>query len=213
MKNNLKTTRVRAGYSQKEIADLLNVSKSSVSLWESGKVSPSNEALYTLSKLYGVSMESLLDMGNTSQINEDSEIYKYQIKEKEEVMIPLLVSIKCIGKKNSVIKYIPVPHSYISKYGNDIVGVMATGHSMSPTITQNDCMICIPGSNWENGNIVIVDINDGETIKRIHHSDDGGFDLIPENKDFSVMHLTPAEVDKYNVRVLARIVRSISPEL
>ena len=84
---------------------------------------------------------------------------------------------------------------------------------MSPTITQNDCMICIPGNNWENGNIVIVDINDGETIKRIYHSDDGGFDLIPENKDFSVMHLTPAEVDKYNVRVLARIVRSISPEL
>ena len=51
-KNNLKETRLRAGYSQKSIADLLHVSKSSISLWESGKVSPSIESLYSLAYFF-----------------------------------------------------------------------------------------------------------------------------------------------------------------
>lgn len=211
--NNLKNIRKRAGYKQEEVAKLLNVTKSSVSQWESGRVSPSNDKLYALAKLYGVAMESLLNYSNGLEIREDTTEYISRPKETQEVMIPLVISIRGIGKQNNVIKYIPVPASYVSRYGREIVGIMAIGNGMLPTLTPGHYLICIPGNSWEDGNIIVADINDSETIKRIHRTANGGFDLIPDNRDYETFYLSPADINKYKIRILGRVVRSISPEL
>ena len=52
--------RKQNGWSQENLADQLDVSRQSVSKWESGKSEPSTSNLIALSKLYGVSPEELI---------------------------------------------------------------------------------------------------------------------------------------------------------
>ena len=49
------------GLSQEKLADEMNVSRQAVSKWESGNVMPSLDNLIYLSKLYGVTIDSLID--------------------------------------------------------------------------------------------------------------------------------------------------------
>ena len=53
--------RKKKGLSQENLADEMNVSRQAVSKWESGNVMPSLDNLIYLSKLYGVTIDSLID--------------------------------------------------------------------------------------------------------------------------------------------------------
>lgn len=59
--NRLYELRKAKGYSQDELADLIGVSRQAVSKWERGESSPDTDNLITLAKLYGVSIDELLD--------------------------------------------------------------------------------------------------------------------------------------------------------
>ncbi len=56
--NTLRSLRLNAGFTQQQIADFLHTSRSSYSYYELGTVSPSIAVLYSLSQLYGVSVDS-----------------------------------------------------------------------------------------------------------------------------------------------------------
>lgn len=53
--------RKKAGLSQAEVSEELDVSRQAVTKWETGLSRPSTENLQSLSKLYNVSLEYLLD--------------------------------------------------------------------------------------------------------------------------------------------------------
>lgn len=59
--------RMENGLSQEEVAENLGVTRQTVSRWEHGVSSPSSENLIALSKLYGVSVETLMDGGAEPQ--------------------------------------------------------------------------------------------------------------------------------------------------
>lgn len=72
--------RKEKGLSQEELAEKLGLSRQAVSKWERAEASPDTDNLICLAKLYGVSLDELL---NT---DEDIEtIVKEQVKEKREV--------------------------------------------------------------------------------------------------------------------------------
>lgn len=56
----LRTAREAAGYSQTDVAKLLNIHQSAVSLWETGKHFPRTAFLAKLSGLYGCTIDDLL---------------------------------------------------------------------------------------------------------------------------------------------------------
>lgn len=56
----LTALRKRAGLSQGDVAERLNVSRQAVSRWETGLTVPSTDNLSRLSKLYGVTLDELL---------------------------------------------------------------------------------------------------------------------------------------------------------
>lgn len=58
--NRLVDFRKKFGYSQEELANQLNVSRQSISNWESGEVTPSIDYLKALAKIYGVTMDELV---------------------------------------------------------------------------------------------------------------------------------------------------------
>lgn len=49
------------GYSQEELADLLNVSRQAVSKWERGEASPDTDNLIALAKIYNITIDQLIN--------------------------------------------------------------------------------------------------------------------------------------------------------
>ncbi|MGN1144350.1 MAG: helix-turn-helix domain-containing protein [Anaerovoracaceae bacterium] len=59
--SNLKRLRVSYGFSQKELAERLQIDRSLFALYESGKRCPDPELLYDVARIFGIRMEILLD--------------------------------------------------------------------------------------------------------------------------------------------------------
>ena len=59
--NRLMQYRKKAGLSQEELADKLGVSRQAVSKWECAESSPDTDNLIALSKIYGVSLDELIN--------------------------------------------------------------------------------------------------------------------------------------------------------
>lgn len=66
--NRLYELRKQHGYSQDELAEMLNVSRQAVSKWERSESSPDTDNLIALAKLYGISLDDLL--GYTPQASD-----------------------------------------------------------------------------------------------------------------------------------------------
>ncbi|MBE6760463.1 MAG: helix-turn-helix domain-containing protein [Ruminococcaceae bacterium] len=62
LKDRLKEHRERCGYSQQQVADVLNVHRSTYSYYESGKTEPSLENICVLARIFGVSLDALMEM-------------------------------------------------------------------------------------------------------------------------------------------------------
>ncbi len=61
--NRLVELRSAKGWTQEELAEKLDVSRQAVSKWERAESSPELDKLVALSRLYGISLDSLLDTG------------------------------------------------------------------------------------------------------------------------------------------------------
>lgn len=59
--NNLKLARMRAGYTQKEVAERLGISESLVAKWETGRSRPRGDKLSALAELLAARPEELVD--------------------------------------------------------------------------------------------------------------------------------------------------------
>lgn len=69
---NLKQIRKQNGYSQEDLAELLDVSRQAVGKWENGQGYPEVEKLLLLSKKLNISLDDLMETGMVSQKSEPS---------------------------------------------------------------------------------------------------------------------------------------------
>lgn len=67
----LKELRKSYNYSQEFVASHLNITRQTYSHYETGRITPPVNSLYNLAKLYGIPVESLLELAVTYQINMD----------------------------------------------------------------------------------------------------------------------------------------------
>lgn len=75
--DNLRTLRIRSKRSLEDIAEIIDVSRQSVSKWESGESYPDIEKCVRLAKLYNVSLDALVNKTISELINEDSQENKF----------------------------------------------------------------------------------------------------------------------------------------
>lgn len=213
----IRDLRKRKGWTQEEFGNMLGINKVTVSGYESGKRQPTPEMMAKMADLLGVSVDVL--MGRSEELTNFGRpiVLQPELVSEDETLIPVVASLRCgfnsAGQPIVFTERKPVPVSWTRKWGPNIVYVDTVGDSMVPTICPGDLCVCIPGSAWEPGNIVVVDINDSDTVKRIFRAKDGGIDLVPDNTDFDTMHLTREDCERFQVRVLGRIVKVVSPDL
>ena len=217
MGNNIAKLRKQRGWTQDEFGERIGVTKSAVSLYESGRRAINSETLSKMAEVFGVSVDTILGGVDDAELFGRQIVIRPELVGEDEVMIPVVATLRCgFGRSGEAVykDQRPVPSSYLKRWGDKIVFYEAVGESMSPTITPGDLLVTVPGPAWEDGWIVVVDVNDSDTIKRIYRSkEDGGVDLVPDNKKYKPMHLSPAELAEYNVAVLGHVVKPIGPDL
>ena len=217
--NNLRKLRKEKGLGQVEIAKLLDVGQSSYSRYESGATNIPTDILTKLADILDVSTDIILGRSEDEEKPQPETSFgrpiqiEYQPVPEAEVMIPVVASLRCgfgsPGEPFTIIGKKPVPASMVERWGKEIVLIEAAGDSMAPTILPGDFMVCYPSDWWEDGMIVVVNVNDSDTVKRIYRTSDGGIDLVPDNPDYKSMHYTPRDVEDYQIKVLAHVLTKL----
>lgn len=87
----LKQARIEKGYSQEELAEKANVSRQTISNWETGKTYPDIVSVLFLSELYNLSLDSLLK-GDGAMLNHLEESTNV-VKSNKKLIIAILVNI------------------------------------------------------------------------------------------------------------------------
>lgn len=95
----LAALRKEHGYSQLYVAERLNVSRQAISRWEVGSSVPSTENLLELSRLYGVSLDELVDHGTEKETPPAPEFQSEQSAPTEPMAQPQNPDVFVIPKK------------------------------------------------------------------------------------------------------------------
>ncbi len=216
MGNNLKYYRKKAGKTQTQLSEFLGMSLTAYGHYETGRRQITPDKLAKLADLYGVSVDDLIGRGSAEGVGRQIEEVP-EIVPEDEVMIPLVASLRCGPGSNGdpffVIKDVPIPSSYVRRWGEGLKAIVAVGESMSPTIIPGDMLICRPGDAWENSQVVSVNADDSDMIKRIYRTSDGGIDLRSDNPEFETIHYTAEDLEQDRVHVLGRVLIPIGKEL
>lgn len=210
--------RTAKGLSQQAVADALQMSRVNYTNIENGKRNLTKENALRLAELLDVSVDELFGRLDSSKESFGRPIVvKPEPEFESEAILPIVASLRCgfgasgdpfivVGKKG-------VPRSWIRKWGTTLVLNEAVGDSMSPTIRPRDLMVCCPGDWWDDGMIVIINVNDSDTVKRIYRADDGGIDLVPDNPAYKSMHYSPEDIEDLQIAVLAHVLTTIPPDI
>lgn len=213
--NNLKYFRKKYGKTQKEIADFLGIVQQSYGHYETGRRQIPSENLVKLANYYNVSIDELVGRGSMDSVGKHMEEVP-EIVSEDEVMIPLVASLRCgpgySGDAFKFIKPVPIPKTFTKRWGDGLQAIVAVGESMSPNIIPGDMLICRPGNDWVDGNVVSVNYHDTDMVKRIYLTKDG-VDLRSDNPTFETIHVTDDEIRNGQFHVLGRVLIPIGQEL
>ncbi len=97
----LQTLRKQNSFSQEELAEKLGVSRQAVSKWESGAAIPEVEKLIELSRIFGVSLNELLQVEETTE-QAQSPAISQEFSEDQVAKIELLIDKHIAASKQSV---------------------------------------------------------------------------------------------------------------
>lgn len=215
--NNLKILRKRKGVTQKDVAEYIGVTTSAYGQYETGVRQPNTDILSKLSDYFCVSIDVILGRESVAgNVTTKEIVTQPEIEYEDEVWVPVVASLHCgygvSGEPYIVIDRQKVPKSFKTRYGEGLVLNYATGDSMFPTIKSGDLMLCYPGDIWDDGTIVILNVNGSDTVKRIYHAYDDGIDLIPDNPKYKTVHYSPKDIDDLQIKVLGHVITVLPKE-
>ena len=178
----LKNLRTSRGITQGELATMLDVSRSTVGMYETGGREPDFETMEAIADIFNVDMDYL--MGRT-QVERKHPISPPR-KEippgfqplPEMMQVPLIGTIACgtpILAEQNIKSYIGVPAAWRADFALE-----CHGDSMSPTICDSD-VVCIRSQpEVEQGQIAAVRIGEEATLKHCYYQN-GVVQLIADN--------------------------------
>lgn len=149
---NLKRLRKQRELTQDKLAEDLNLSKSTISMYENGNRIPSLEMLETLADYFNVTLSSLNGM-----------------VEKAAIQIPVVGHVKAgipTEAVEDIVDWEEIPRSMARR--GDYIGLKVEGKSMEPRFIEGDTVIVRRQPDVESGEIAIVFVNgDKATMKKV----------------------------------------------
>lgn len=188
----IKRLRKEHGYNQTKVAEKIGVSQNAYSRYELGLSEPKYFVLGELAKLYGITVESLL---------ENEQIQKLGYKIPVLGTIPAGIPIEAVEE---ILDYEEIPQEWATQ--GEYFGLKVKGNSMEPRIMNGDVVICRKQSDAESGNVCVIMVNGNDaTLKQIK-KDTNGIWLVPFNNNYSPMFYSKEQISTLPVRIIGKVV-------
>lgn len=199
----LKSLRREKGWSQQRLADELDLSKSSVNMYERGEREPGFETMEAIADLFNVDMNYLY--GRTDIKITDPIVLapkKPTIPPGFEPMpkmkkIPLIGAIACgepITAEQNIEKMVDVPENIRCDFS-----LTCHGDSMVDAgIHDKDVVYIRIQPEVENGEIAAVRIDGEATLKRVYYNP-GTLTLMPANPAYAPMIYTGSQLEEVHI--------------
>ncbi|TDX48312.1 LexA family protein [Orenia marismortui] len=208
MKNRLRKLRKETGKNIREMANILEVSKTTLSDYETGKTPPKSDFLERAAKQFNVSVDYILGRTDIKKQVPDNII---PIDNNDMVKIPIVGEIACgvpVLAEQNVIGYELVNKNTIN--GGTYFFLQAKGDSMiGARIHEGDLVLIRKQEDIENGEIGAVLIIEGceaeATLKRVYKSD-SQIVLQAENSKYPPIVKTAKDISSGNVKVLGKVI-------
>lgn len=151
LSESIKSARKKAGYTQVEFSNLLNIGRSSLAQYEAGIYKPTVETLFQMAQTLGISLSEL--MGD-------------DIKEKSAKPVPIIGTASCGGCDINHLQEENKKAYYNGDFWkSSLYCVIANGDSMSPEIDDGDEVIIDPDAPCQHGDMVYYKIDEESAIK------------------------------------------------
>ena len=202
----LKSLRSEKGWSQQRLADELNLSKSSINMYERGEREPGFETMEAIADTFNVDMDYLY--GRTDiKIAEPIQFTSAAVPPGFEplprmVKKPLIGDIACgqpITAEQNIADYVDVPESVHCDFC-----LRCHGNSMVDAgIQDNDVVYIRAQPEVEDGEIAAVRIGGEATLKRVYY-DGQSLTLMPANSSYRPKTYSGHELE--NIRIEGKAV-------
>ena len=220
--NKIKDLRKKKGITQEELGEVIGVTKTAISYYESGKRQLTADILQKLSIYFNVSTDYILGREDTPDpgwktVN-DPDDPRFPPKvfpaeplpdlDRETALIPILGSVRA-GYDNyaeeNLEGYLQVDDRLKSMHPDAYV-LNVRGDSMEPEIKHGDIVICAPDVEIRNNDVAVVCVNgDVGTVKRVRF-DNNGLTLVPANPNYKKLHYSAEDVETYPVSVQSKVI-------
>lgn len=191
----IRLLRKQANMTQQELASKLYVSQQAVGKWERGEATPNPETIVAMTKIFGVSSDTLLGESAPPKSTGGS-------------WVPVLGDVAAgipIEAVENIVDYEEIDEPMAS--AGEFFGLRIKGSSMEPRIREGDVVIVRQQEDADTGDTAVVLVNgDSATVKRIKKEPDGGIWLIPNNPAYDPQHYSPTEVAEKPVRIIGKVV-------
>ena len=188
----IKNLRKKAGYTQEELASMLDFGKSTIAMYESGQRTPDYSTMKKIAVIFNVDIN-----------------YLYEFEKKAPLKIPVLGKVAAgvpIEAVTDVLDYEEISPNML-KDGSEYFALQLKGDSMEPKMSDGDVVIVRKQEAIDNGQIAIVCVNGYEaTCKKVMIKPNGAIILQPLNPTHEPMFYTPEEVVSLPITILGRVV-------
>lgn len=197
--NRIRALRVGRGMKQSDLAKQLNVHQNTISGWETGRAEPSFACLQQLARIFGVSVDYILNL--------DTESVKHRSEERSSITVPVLSNVAAGTPARAITNgedYEDVDAAMAAR--GDFFALRIHGASMEPRMREGDIVIVRKQEDADTGDTAVVLVgNETATVKKIKKTGDG-IQLIPTNPAYDPLYYTAADVARLPVRIIGKVV-------
>lgn len=186
--DNLRKIRKEKGMTQDELAAVLGTSKQVLSRYENGQRSPKVSVVSEFAEKLGVPINALTDAASPFGKPVNGLIPRSQIRIKQVPILGDTAAGEPVIANREYDEWVEVPDD-----GHHFdAALRVTGDSMAPKYQKGDLVFVRYQEDVQDGQIAVICLNDGVTLKRLYHIPDG-VQLLSENRDYPPMVFTTAD--------------------
>ncbi|MBZ1526987.1 LexA family transcriptional regulator [Leuconostoc mesenteroides] len=202
---NIKFYRKQKGYTQVDLAKLLNVKPTAVSAWESGRNKPLMDKVTLMANVFNINISRLV--GDTFEVNDinpvyskldinrKKNVYKYAVNQLDEqnnvVELPTNNEVEIHGAVSAGTgEYLLDGKPELVPYDGEVpphdFALVVNGDSMLPLFEDKQIIFVNKTKDVRSGQIVIADYDQQAYVKKLVKDDDG-CRLVSLNKKYDDM--------------------------
>lgn len=208
LKDRLRELRLSKKLNQEELANALNISKSTIAMWETGSRFPAPEGIESIADYFNVDVDYLYGRSNIKRkVIYDEFGNEYKNARSTGIKIKVLGRVAAgipIEAVEDIIDTEEISEEMAST--GEFFGLKIKGDSMEPRICDGDVVIVRQQNDADSGDIVIALVNgDDATCKRLTKYT-GGIGLISLNSKYEPMMFSEDDIKDKPVKIIGKVV-------